>query len=175
MCQTICHLQFVVAPPVELSSCAQSSMSAPQGDRFQLQQVVLNLIMNAIEAMQSVAPRILSIRTCVTKPIFVHVAVEDTGTGIDPSNHDYIFKSMFTTKERGMGIGLSISIALLSFRHATRSRRHLGEVPLSKVCAASLLSASSQNELAGGLTPAIRRNCPSESPPASRWRCRDAP
>jgi C4-dicarboxylate-specific signal transduction histidine kinase len=79
-----------------------------------LQQVVLNLVMNAIEAMQSVAPRILSIRSCVNKPNFVHVAVEDTGTGIDPSDHDHIFNPMFTTKERGMGIGLSICHSIVT-------------------------------------------------------------
>jgi signal transduction histidine kinase len=41
------------------------------------------------------------------------VAVEDTGTGIDPSNHDHIFSPMFTTKERGMGIGLSICHSII--------------------------------------------------------------
>jgi signal transduction histidine kinase len=79
-----------------------------EGDRVQLQQVVLNLVMNAIEAMQSAVPRTLSIRSCLSKPNFVHVAIEDTGTGIDPSNHDHIFNPMFTTKARGMGIGLSV-------------------------------------------------------------------
>jgi signal transduction histidine kinase len=69
--------------------------------------------MNAIEAMQTGALRILSIRSCVSKPNFVHVAVEDTGTGIDPSNHDHIFDPMFTTKERGMGIGLSICHSII--------------------------------------------------------------
>jgi C4-dicarboxylate-specific signal transduction histidine kinase len=93
---------------VELRTELDESLPALEGDRVQLQQVVLNLVMNAIEAMQSVAPRILSIRSCVTKPNFVHVVVEDTGTGIDPSDHDHIFNPMFTTKERGMGIGLSI-------------------------------------------------------------------
>jgi signal transduction histidine kinase len=78
-----------------------------------LQQVVLNLVMNAIEAMQSVAPRILSIRSCGSKPDFVHVAVEDTGTGIEPSNQDHIFDPMFTTKARGMGIGLSICRSII--------------------------------------------------------------
>jgi C4-dicarboxylate-specific signal transduction histidine kinase len=93
---------------IELRTELDESLPSLEGDRVQLQQVVLNLVMNAIEAMQSVAPRILSIRSCVSKPNCVHVIVEDTGTGIDPSNHDHIFKPMFTTKERGMGIGLSI-------------------------------------------------------------------
>jgi signal transduction histidine kinase len=98
---------------VELRTELDASLPAFDGDSVQLQQVVLNLVMNAIEAMQSVAPRILSIRSCVSKPSFVHVAVEDTGTGIDPSNHADIFKPMFTTKERGMGIGLSICQSII--------------------------------------------------------------
>jgi len=98
---------------VKLRTELDESVPALEGDRVQLQQVVLNLVMNAIEAMQSAAPRILSIRSCVSKPNFVHVAVEDTGTGIDPSNHDHIFNPMFTTKERGMGIGLSICHSII--------------------------------------------------------------
>jgi signal transduction histidine kinase len=97
---------------VELRTELDESLPALEGDRVQLQQVVLNLVMNAIEAMP-VAPRILSIRSCISKPNFVHVAVEDTGTGIDPSNHDHIFTPMFTTKERGMGIGLSICHSII--------------------------------------------------------------
>jgi C4-dicarboxylate-specific signal transduction histidine kinase len=98
---------------VELRTELEESLPPLEGDRVQLQQVVLNLVMNAIEAMNSVAPRILSIRSCVSTPNFVHVDVEDTGTGIDPSNHDLIFNSMFTTKERGMGIGLSICHSII--------------------------------------------------------------
>jgi C4-dicarboxylate-specific signal transduction histidine kinase len=98
---------------VELRTELDGSLPALEGDGIQLQQVVLNLVMNAIEAMQSAAPRILSIRSCVSKPNFVHVAVEDTGTGIDPSNHNHIFNPMFTTKERGMGIGLSICRSII--------------------------------------------------------------
>jgi C4-dicarboxylate-specific signal transduction histidine kinase len=93
---------------VDLRTQLDESLPTLEGDRVQLQQVVLNLVMNAIEAMQSAAPRTLSIRSCLSKPNFVHVAIEDTGTGIDPSNYDHIFNPMFTTKARGMGIGLSV-------------------------------------------------------------------
>jgi signal transduction histidine kinase len=98
---------------VELRTELDESVPALEGDRVQLQQVVLNLVMNAIEAMQTGELRILNIRSRVSKPDFVHVAVEDTGTGIDPSNHDRIFDPMFTTKERGMGIGLSICHSII--------------------------------------------------------------
>ena len=98
---------------VELRTELDESVPALEGDRIQLQQVVLNLVMNAIEAMQTEPLRILSIRSCSSKPDFVHVTVEDTGTGIDPSNRDHIFDPMFTTKERGMGIGLSICHSII--------------------------------------------------------------
>ena len=98
---------------VDLRTELTDSLPTLEGDRVQLQQVILNLIMNAIEAMQSVEPRLLSIRSCVRKPNFVHVSIEDTGTGVDPSNEDHIFKPMFTTKEHGMGVGLSICHSII--------------------------------------------------------------
>jgi C4-dicarboxylate-specific signal transduction histidine kinase len=98
---------------IELSTELADSLPALEGDKVQLQQVILNLIMNAIEAMQSVEPRQLSIRSCVSKPNFVHISIADTGTGVDPSNLDHIFRPMFTTKERGMGVGLSICHSII--------------------------------------------------------------
>jgi signal transduction histidine kinase len=98
---------------VELRTELDESLPALEGDRVQLQQVVLNLVMNAIEAMQTGALRTLRIRSCVSKPNFVHVAIEDTGTGIDPFDQDHIFDPMFTTKERGMGLGLSICHSII--------------------------------------------------------------
>jgi signal transduction histidine kinase len=83
------------------------------GDKVQLQQVVLNLIMNSVEAMQSVETRVLKIRTDQTKPGILCVSIEDTGTGIDPSNVDRVFKPLFTTKESGMGMGLSICRSII--------------------------------------------------------------
>jgi C4-dicarboxylate-specific signal transduction histidine kinase len=99
---------------VELSIQLDESLPGVKGDRVQLQQVVLNLVMNAIEAMQSVEPRMLSIRSCVNRPNFVRVSIEDTGTGVDQSKMDQIFKPMFTTKERGLGIGLSICHSIIA-------------------------------------------------------------
>jgi PAS domain S-box-containing protein len=78
--------------------------------RVQLQQVILNLIMNAVEAMSSVTgrERCLRISPCFDQPATVTVIVEDTGTGIDPADFDRIFDPFFTTKAHGMGLGLSI-------------------------------------------------------------------
>jgi PAS domain S-box-containing protein len=79
-------------------------------DRIQLQQVVLNLIMNGIEAMTSVTgrPRRLLIRSQMHESGNVLVVVHDTGAGLDPTNASHIFDSFFTTKPAGMGMGLPI-------------------------------------------------------------------
>ena len=83
------------------------------GDNVQLQQVVLNLVMNAIEAMQSARSRILRIQTRQSGPGMVRVSVEDTGVGIDPSNANRVFEHLFTTKSQGMGMGLAICQSII--------------------------------------------------------------
>jgi PAS domain S-box-containing protein len=85
------------------------------GDRVQLQQVALNLVMNAIEAMSSVDDRAreLVVTTRNTDADQVLVTVEDSGTGIDPQMIDKIFDSFYTTKPGGMGMGLAISRSIL--------------------------------------------------------------
>jgi signal transduction histidine kinase len=78
-----------------------------------VQQVVLNLFMNAIDSMHSLQPRVLKIQSERSKPDFVRVSIQDTGTGVDPSDVDRIFKPLFTTKTRGMGMGLSICRSII--------------------------------------------------------------
>jgi PAS domain S-box-containing protein len=80
------------------------------GDRVQLQQVIINLVMNGIEAMQSVAdrPRELLIRSQQDETRRVLVTVTDSGVGIFAENTDRLFNAFFTTKSSGMGMGLSI-------------------------------------------------------------------
>ena len=84
-------------------------------DRVQLQQVILNLITNAIDAMSSVADRsrILRLKSETQKPHSVLVSVEDSGSGIDPKNVDHIFDTFFTTKSGGMGMGLAICRSII--------------------------------------------------------------
>ena len=79
-------------------------------DRVQLQQVILNLIMNAIDAMSSVTDRgrILRLKSEIHEPDGVLLSVEDSGQGIDPKDTERIFDAFFTTKDRGMGMGLAI-------------------------------------------------------------------
>jgi C4-dicarboxylate-specific signal transduction histidine kinase len=80
------------------------------GDRVQLQQVLLNLIMNGMEAVSAVTdrPKVLTISSAQVEPDEALVAVEDTGMGLDPATTDRIFDPFFTTKPGGMGMGLSI-------------------------------------------------------------------
>jgi PAS domain S-box-containing protein len=80
------------------------------GDRVQLQQVLINLVMNGIEAMQSVTdrPRELVIRSRQNEPQPVLVSVTDCGVGISAENAERLFNAFFTTKSGGMGMGLSI-------------------------------------------------------------------
>jgi signal transduction histidine kinase len=98
---------------VELQTRLNEHLPPVLGDKVQLQQVVLNLVMNGIEAMHSVRLRVLKVQTDQTKSGTVHVLIEDTGTGIDPCNLDRIFKPLFTTKATGMGMGLSICHSII--------------------------------------------------------------
>jgi signal transduction histidine kinase len=83
------------------------------GNEVQLEQVILNLLMNAIEAMKSADYRVLSIKSESSGHDSIRVSIEDTGSGIDPSNRDRIFKPLFTTKAQGMGMGLAICRAIV--------------------------------------------------------------
>jgi PAS domain S-box-containing protein len=86
-----------------------------QGDRVQLQQVIINLMMNGIEAMQSITdrPRELVIRSHQDETHRVLVTVTDSGVGISAENADRLFNAFFTTKSSGMGMGLSICRSII--------------------------------------------------------------
>src|SRR4029077_6184329 len=83
--------------------------------RVQLQQVILNLIMNAIEAMSAVTgrERRLTIGARLDQPATLTITVEDTGIGIEPTHFDRLFDPFFTTKAHGMGLGLSICRSII--------------------------------------------------------------
>jgi signal transduction histidine kinase len=88
------------------------------GDRIQLQQVVLNLLTNAIEAMCDVADRrhelvISSRRHDVGPDASVLVTVEDSGVGFERVDVDQLFEALYTTKPNGLGMGLSISRSII--------------------------------------------------------------
>lgn len=82
-------------------------------DKIQIQQVLLNLIRNAIEAMQGCERRELVISTLPASDDMIAVTVADTGPGIDPHVMDKMFQPFVSTKANGMGIGLSISRTII--------------------------------------------------------------
>jgi C4-dicarboxylate-specific signal transduction histidine kinase len=97
--------------PIDLRTNLTSGLPPVAADRVQLQQVILNLIVNAVEAMHEVAgrPRTLAVNSGTSGPNDVFVEVRDSGPGLDPENIDRLFRSFYTTKSEGMGMGLSIS------------------------------------------------------------------
>ena len=89
------------------------------GDRVQLQQVILNLLLNASDAMKGIEdrPRQLMISTARDEPDRLRVVVQDTGVGFDPEAVDRLFEAFYTTKSSGMGIGLSVSRSIIETHH----------------------------------------------------------
>jgi signal transduction histidine kinase len=98
---------------IELQTRLEEGLPAVDGSEVQLQQVILNLVLNAIDAMHTMHPRVLRVQSEQSKIDVVHVSIEDTGTGIEPSNLDKIFNALFTTKAGGMGMGLSICKSII--------------------------------------------------------------
>ena len=96
-----------------------SGLPSVRGDRVQLQQVILNLLLNASDAMSAVddRPRQLVIRTERDGGDRVQLGVQDTGVGFDPQNQDKLFRAFYSTKSGGMGIGLSVSRSIIENHH----------------------------------------------------------
>ena len=105
----------VLSHSVSLRLELASALPPVLGDRVQLQQVMMNLLMNGIQAMSPVTGRRheLRIRSHEHGPDQILVAVEDSGIGIEPENVDRLFSAFFTTKPNGMGIGLSICRSII--------------------------------------------------------------
>jgi C4-dicarboxylate-specific signal transduction histidine kinase len=89
------------------------------GDRVQLQQVILNLLRNASDAMSEVddRPRLMLIRTERDEDDRARLTVKDAGVGFDPQGADRLFKAFYTTKADGMGIGLSVCRSIIESHH----------------------------------------------------------
>ena len=100
---------------VRVETSLSSNLNSVIGDRVQLQQVVLNLIMNAIEAMANSehGQRRMQIRSGNDESERVLVAVEDSGPGLDFAGTERLFEAFFTTKPEGMGMGLSICRSII--------------------------------------------------------------
>jgi signal transduction histidine kinase len=92
----------------------QARLPGVIGDRVQLQQVLLNLITNAIDAMANVdGSRVLIVGSNIRDDGSVLISVADTGTGIDPQDVQRVFDPLFTTKSGGMGMGLAICRSII--------------------------------------------------------------
>jgi PAS domain S-box-containing protein len=100
---------------VSVQTHLTEGLAPVEGDRVQLQQVFLNLILNAAEALSTVdeGARELLISTEQTRTNGVLVAVRDSGPGIDPEHIKRVFEAFYTTKSRGMGMGLSICRSII--------------------------------------------------------------
>jgi PAS domain S-box-containing protein len=102
----------------KVAICTELGRDTPciLGDRIQLEQVILNLIMNGIEAMSSIndRPRVLALRSANDGAGNVHVEVTDSGVGFLTTSVEEIFDTFFTTKPSGMGMGLSISRSIVA-------------------------------------------------------------
>jgi signal transduction histidine kinase len=86
-----------------------------RGDRVQLQQVVMNLVLNGLDAIRESAgtERTLVLWTAKEDPAAVRIAVRDSGTGIDEVDLDHIFQAFYTTKTDGLGMGLAIALSIV--------------------------------------------------------------
>ncbi len=85
------------------------------GDRVQVQQVILNLLLNAVDAVRTnhVSPKTIVIRTRTADNDDVQIDVVDNGTGFQPGSNEKMFEAFYTTKDNGMGVGLSVSRAII--------------------------------------------------------------
>jgi PAS domain S-box-containing protein len=101
---------------ISFSTRLMDGLVPVQGDRVQLQQVLVNLILNAVEAMSSIedGTRELSIRTEQSQTGGILVAVHDSGPGVDPVNLERVFEPFYTTKTSGIGMGLSICQTIIN-------------------------------------------------------------
>src|SRR5262249_50326446 len=116
----------IIKGGVSVQTCLAEGLLSVQADRVQLQQVVLNLVLNAVEAMGSIeaGPRELSIRT-EQDQTGVLVAVADSGPGIDPAHLEHVFTSFYTTKSSGTGMGLTICRSIIDAHGAGCGQRRM--------------------------------------------------
>jgi C4-dicarboxylate-specific signal transduction histidine kinase len=115
---------------VVIRTSLSRSLPAAAGDAVYLQQVLLNLVTNAIEAMRGVSDRsrVLTVRSRLTRSGSVLTEIEDTGIGLAAADPDRMFESFYTTKAEGLGMGLSISQSIIGAHGgrlwASPGRRH---------------------------------------------------
>jgi signal transduction histidine kinase len=97
---TVRFHQGALLPPIEV-------------DRIQIEQVVLNVLLNALDAVEPAAAPLVEVRTAVVNHGEIEVTVSDNGPGIDPGKLQQVFEPFFTTKPGGLGMGLAISHSII--------------------------------------------------------------
>jgi two-component system sensor kinase FixL len=105
---------------ISLQHTLSNNVPLIRGDRIQLQQVILNLILNALEAMSEVnLPRELSVTSAKDESNGVLVTIQDSGVGLQATALDRVFEAFYTTKPHGMGIGLAVSRKIIQAQRRT--------------------------------------------------------
>jgi signal transduction histidine kinase len=114
-----------VARNVQMISITASDALPILGDRIQLQQVILNLVVNGIDAMRNTPGenRVIGIRTARSNE-FAELSVSDRGSGIDEDKLKKVFEPFYTSKAQGMGMGLSIARTIIEAHHGVISARN---------------------------------------------------
>jgi two-component system sensor kinase FixL len=105
----------LMAHKVRVVTEMAAALPPVRGDRIQLQQVLINLVLNAIDAMsqQAESSRSITMRTVAAEQNFIQISVADTGTGVQPGAEEQIFQPYYSTKPNGLGLGLSLSRTIL--------------------------------------------------------------
>jgi signal transduction histidine kinase len=108
---------------ITVSDDKAADLPLTQGDPIQLQQILLNLFMNAMDAMDGVAPtkRAIAVSTAMTQEGGVEVRISDCGTGLPLSQEQHVFRPFFTTKKRGLGLGLPICASIMKLHGGSLS------------------------------------------------------
>ena len=103
----------IVANKITLKLNLAPDLASIRGDRVRLQQVILNLLINAVDAMKETPSKILAICSRMDAPEIVTVSITDSGPGIDEAGRALLFQPFFTTKSDGLGLGLSICRSII--------------------------------------------------------------
>jgi PAS domain S-box-containing protein len=137
------------ARQVKLAYSAAPNLPRVQGDRIHLQQVLLNLLVNALDALDGCAPDRRSIQVSARQPdpATVEVRVVDHGPGIPAESHARLFEPFFTTKAKGMGMGLAVSRTIIE---AHKGKLWVENPPEDGACFCFTLRAASVREPAAG-------------------------
>jgi signal transduction histidine kinase/integral membrane sensor domain MASE1 len=108
---------------ISFTSKTAPNLAKVHGDPVQLQQILLNLFMNAMDAMDDVAMarRAITVTTATTTEGGIEVQIADRGTGLPPAQEKNVFRPFFTTKKRGLGLGLSICASIVKLHGGTLS------------------------------------------------------